>query len=348
MAIVKFPAKIIWKRAVVVTMGFFLFTSFARGYSEMDAGGSATLLAPEDDSTISLITDQDGYFVKVMPTTGEASYANRSDFVQHTVKPGETLSEIAYTYGLKTSTILWANNLGSGDYLKVSQTLTIPPTDGVSVTVKKGNTLDSIAKDYSVAKETITQWNHLTDDSALVADASLFIPGGKPKIEYTDSGTTRTYTASTTTRGDTYDPSRGGAVIDSVPASGKMFIFPTLGKITQGFSSYHYGIDIGNRSQPDVWAAAGGTVSKTNTGCGPRSTRCGGGYGNYVIIDHGNGYKTLYGHLEKLYVKDGQEVSQGEVLGKMGNTGNVRGATGIHLHWEVWQDGVKKNPAKYY
>lgn len=343
--VVKFPAKIIWKRAVVVTMGFFLFTSFARGYSEMDAGGSANLLSVEDQSEITLVTDQDGYFVKAMPTTGEASYANRSDFVTHTVKPGQTLSEIAYTYGLKTSTILWANNLGSGNYLKVNQSLVIPPTDGVSVTVKKGNTIASLAKEYSVETTAIMEWNELKDESSIQVDQALFIPGGKPKVEYTESSDTREYAS---TRGDTYDPSRGGAVIESIPSEGKLFIFPTLGKITQKFSGYHYGIDIGDRSKPDVWAAGGGTIEKTNTGCGPRSTRCGGGYGNYVIINHGNGYKTLYGHLEKLYVTEGQEVSQGEVLGQMGNTGNVHGPTGIHLHWEVWQDGVKKNPAKYY
>lgn len=329
-----------------MTMGFFLFTSFARGYSEMDAGGSLSVIGGEDDTEIALVTDQDGYFVKAMPTTGEASYANRSDFVQHTVKPGETLSEIAYTYGLKTATILWANNLGSGNYLKVNQTLTIPPTDGVSVTVKKGNTFDSLAKDYSVEKSAILTWNRLSEDATLQIDQSLFIPGGKPKVEYTDSGTTRTYAS---TRGDTYDPSRSGSVADdTVPSAGKMFIFPTLGKITQNFSGYHYGIDIGNRSQPDIWAGASGTIEKTNNGCGSRTPKCGGGYGNYVIIDHGNGYKTLYAHMAKLYVTEGQTVQQGEVLGQMGNSGNVHGPTGIHLHWEVWQSGVKKNPAKYY
>ena len=99
---------------------------------------------------------------------------------------------------------------------------------------------------------------------------------------------------------------------------------------------------------PAVWAAASGVVVKANTGCGSRTPKCGGGYGNHVIIDHGDGVKTLYGHLDSLNVKVGDNIKQGEVIGIMGNTGRVYGATGIHLHWEVIINGVKKNPIGYY
>ncbi len=71
-------------------------------------------------------------------------------------------------------------------------------------------------------------------------------------------------------------------------------------------------------------------------------------YGNYIIIDHGNGLQTLYGHMEYLAVSQGDHVTQGQVIGKMGRTGNVRGRTGIHLHFEVRVNGVKKNPGAYF
>jgi murein DD-endopeptidase MepM/ murein hydrolase activator NlpD len=106
----------------------------------------------------------------------------------------------------------------------------------------------------------------------------------------------------------------------------------------------HYAMDIANRSKPPIWASASGTVVKTVVGCGPRSTSCGGGYGNHIIIDHGNGYKTLYAHCEELYVKEGDTVTQGQVIAKMGNSGRVRGATGIHLHFTVYYNGAAVNP----
>jgi len=115
-----------------------------------------------------------------------------------------------------------------------------------------------------------------------------------------------------------------------------------MGSITNGYKAGHYAIDIADRSKPAVWAAGGGTVVKASSGT------WGGGYGNHVIIDHGNGVKTLYAHLDSLNVYDGQAVSQGDVIGIMGNTGRVYGATGIHLHWEVIDNGVKKNPTLYY
>jgi murein DD-endopeptidase MepM/ murein hydrolase activator NlpD len=85
-----------------------------------------------------------------------------------------------------------------------------------------------------------------------------------------------------------------------------------------------------------------GTVIKASSGT------YGGGYGNHVIIDNGNGIKTLYAHMEYLSVSVGDHVTQGQVIGKMGRTGNVRGRTGIHLHFEVIQNGVKKSPGNYF
>jgi murein DD-endopeptidase MepM/ murein hydrolase activator NlpD len=110
---------------------------------------------------------------------------------------------------------------------------------------------------------------------------------------------------------------------------------PTIGNVTQGYRRGHFALDIANRNRPAIWATAAGTVETAGWG---------GAYGNYIIINHGNGFKTLYAHNSDLYVKAGDTVTKGQVIAQMGNTGRVYGATGIHLHYECHQDGVRINP----
>lgn len=119
----------------------------------------------------------------------------------------------------------------------------------------------------------------------------------------------------------------------TVVASGT-FVWPTGGTITQRSVWYHQGIDIANRVAPNVLAADSGTVIVAGWPDGY-------GYGNRVIIDHGNGYRTLYAHLSQIYVVPGQTVARGNAIGKMGSTGR---STGIHLHFEVILNGVHLNP----
>ena len=111
----------------------------------------------------------------------------------------------------------------------------------------------------------------------------------------------------------------------------------TNGQITNGYKAGHYALDIADRSKPPIWASRSGTVTTAKYGWN-------GGYGNYIIIDHGDGYQTLYAHNEELYVEEGEKVEKGQVIAKMGNTGRVYGATGIHVHYECVSDGVKINP----
>ncbi|MBR1422858.1 MAG: peptidoglycan DD-metalloendopeptidase family protein [Ruminococcus sp.] len=117
------------------------------------------------------------------------------------------------------------------------------------------------------------------------------------------------------------------------------------------WGSYHKGIDIwspGIRGAK-ICAAAAGTVILVSNTC-PHdygknySCGCGGGYGNYCIIDHGGGYWTLYGHSQRISVSQGQHVNQGDVLGIVGSTGH---STGDHLHFEVRLNGVAQNPVNY-
>jgi len=103
-----------------------------------------------------------------------------------------------------------------------------------------------------------------------------------------------------------------------------------------GVNRHHNGIDIGASWGTDVLAAANGTV-----------TRAGyyESYGNCIIIDHGNGYTTLYAHMSQLLVSVGDTVRQGETIGLVGSTGD---STGAHLHWEVRYNGALTDPLSYF
>lgn len=288
---------------------------------------------PELDGTY-LIADQEGYLIKSNPVTLDGERVGMTDRVVHTVLAGETVSEIAAKYGLKSETLLWENNIYNPNSIKVGQKLVVPPVNGVTHKVAAGETLDKIAAKYKVEKDLIAQQNKL-EDELIFKGQELLIPGGKA-IESPYYGT-RAYPA----RVDRYVSDSGLAGSDSAPVAGRPFIFPTRGKLTQGWRWGHYAFDIADTSKPPVWASAGGVVESASGGWG-------GGYGNHVVIDHGNGLKTLYAHLEYYSVQEGQSVSQGEVIGKMGRTGRVYGVTGIHLHFEVIKDGVKQYPGNYW
>jgi murein DD-endopeptidase MepM/ murein hydrolase activator NlpD len=312
----------------------------------------ATIVDPGVDMSeldSALMTDQEGYIAKINPQTDSGDRSTMNDHLVHTVASGETVSTIAASYNLKSSTVLWENGLTNANSIRVGQKLLIPPVDGITHKVGKGENVDKIAKDYGVEAESIKKQNRLVA-SNLTLGQEVFIPGARP-LE-TDVPTVRTTPARTsTTSRSTSGTKTDGAVLassDDKPTGDKPFIFPTRGGITQGFHKGHYAFDIANTSKPPIWAAGAGTVTKATTGCANVSYGCGGGYGNHVIIDHGNGLKTLYGHMEYLEVKVGDVVTQGQVVGKMGRTGNVRGRTGIHLHFEVIKNGVKQTPSNYY
>lgn len=289
-----------------------------------------------------VIADQDGYIPKINPQTELADRSTMNGRFVHEVESGQTISTIAEEYGLKTNTVLWENGLSSSSTLKIGQKLVIPPVDGVTHKVEKSQDIKKIASLYSVSEEAILKQNGLESGAALQADQALFIPGAKPlPVIIARDNPSRVGTTARVTGNAVVSASEIGANNSSSVADGNM-LYPTKGKLTQGFRAGHYAYDIADRSKPPIWAAMGGTVEKASSGT------WGGGYGNHVIINHGNGLKTLYGHMETLAVSVGDTVEQGQVIGKMGNTGNVRGVTGIHLHFEVIKNGVKQNPGNYF
>jgi len=253
------------------------------------------------------------------------------EIITHIVAEGETLSDIAMRYGLSVETILWENNLTAKVVLKPGQEIRILPVDGVRHKVKRGETIYTIGKRYGLEESQVQAvvdypFNEFANDETfeLAAGQYLMIPGGvmpnavepvKPKLAQ-------------------FTPDAG------VVAAVGSFVWPASGKITQGYSFYHKAIDIANRSGGSILAADGGTVISAGW---PDSS----GYGNRVIIDHGNGFVTLYGHLSLVQVVDGQRVNRGDVIGQMGSTGR---STGTHLHFEVRRgqgSGSFLNPLSY-
>lgn len=238
----------------------------------------------------------------------------KGETTEYRVVEGDTISSIAQKFGVSIDTIIWENGLKSADAIKVKQLLKILPVTGVRYKVKRGETVYSVAKKHQVDPQNIIDYpfNTFSNDEAftLVAGQELVIPEGvKPQEVVVD---TQRYVARTV------------APIPGVVGEGS-FMWPTSGSVSQRYYWYHRATDIANRGGPSIVASQGGTVITAGWG---------GGYGNYVIIDHGNGYKTLYGHMVtgSLAVKAGDRVKQGQKLGIMGSTGR---STGPHLHFEI-------------
>ena len=257
------------------------------------------------------------------------------EVIEHIVGEGETLSSIAERYGLNLNTILWANNLTETSKIKPGQKLTILPIDGVRHKVTRGETIYSIGKKYGLDGSQVQMivdypFNEFLNDETfeLVVGQYLMVPQG---VIANKVATTTTGSLSGTSSYGSITPDAG-----TVSATGS-FIWPAAGRITQGYYFYHKAIDIANRAAGPILAADAGVVTVAGWVDGY-------GYGNRVMVDHGNGYQTLYAHLSVVQVQVGQRVKRGDVLGQMGNTGR---STGTHLHFEIRQGGALMNPLNY-
>lgn len=260
---------------------------------------------------------------------GQSIAGARTKTIDYEVQPGDSLGSIAAKFQISIVTILWENNLGINSYLHPGDKLRILPVSGLTHTIKKGDTLKKIAALYGAAVEDIIKFNKLkADGSDLVTGEKILIPNGVKQSQ-------RVVAPRNVNQIAAPPSSRQSPTISG-------FIWPSAVRIiTQYFTWKHSGIDIagGNFSTPN-YASKAGTVIKSQ--CGWNS-----GYGCVVVIDHGGGIKTLYGHNSRVLVTPGEYVEQGQTIALMGNTGRVRGPTGIHLHFEVWINNVRTNPFQF-
>ena len=284
---------------------------------------------------------QDGTLVKPIAVNTSVS-DGRGLLKTYKVRAGDTLTGIANRFGVSMMTIWWANNLTARTSIRIGQTLTIPPVDGVVVTVAEGDTLDSVAAAYEVDPQTIYDINGL-EDSVLVAGQTLILPGavGTPVAPPPVSKPKPKPAPRTDTTSGSGIPAN---IRPPANYSGGKMLWPVVGGnnfISQYFHAGHYAIDIAADQGTKVVAAAAGVVIfagwKTN----------GGGY--QVWIAHGSNLFTTYNHMSAITVGIGQTVTRGQQVGRVGSTGN---ATGPHLHFEVWQGpvwdgGTRVNPLIY-
>jgi murein DD-endopeptidase MepM/ murein hydrolase activator NlpD len=279
---------------------------------------------------------------------------SRTGFIRYTVKSGDTLSRIAKETDVSMDTIVWANPFLEGSVLRPGDVLSIPPYDGVVAKAKKGDTVYTLAKKYKINPQLIADKNYLEYPYEIRVGDQIILPGASPLVAPKPVST-----PSKVVYSGVFKPKvtyTSGA--SSVSNASKFLSWPVSGgqgTISQCYRGiYHNGFDIYDADFPKLVAAAPGKVvfaGCQSGSCPQRGVGAWGGVGLAwtVAIDHGNGFSTIYGHLDDIYVGSGSTVSAGQVIGRMGRTGY---ATGTHLHmmlirgsWDSWND---TNPVPYF
>ena len=254
----------------------------------------------------------------------------------YTVKEGDTLFGIGQKYNLKPETIMWANYNYLADNphsLAPGQDLVILPVDGTYYEWNAGDGLNGVATFYKADVEDIIDWPGNNLERETLGDYSnpniepgtkLIIPGG-----YRDfiSWSAPLITRETAATASIFGPGACGEIYDGPIGDGVM-IWPTIERYLSGYvyspETNHYGIDIGGDFGYAIWTVDDGVVVYSGWNNY--------GYGNVVVIDHGNGWQSLYAHLDYINYDCGAYVYEGDIIGGMGSTGN---STGPHLHFEL-------------
>ena len=229
----------------------------------------------------------------------------------YTIQKGDIIGDLAAAFGLNQDTLISANNIKNSRLIQIGQLLKVPNQDGIFYTAATGDTLDAIAEKYRIEAAAIQTVNELFSET-VQPGAVLFIPGGR--LDW----------------------------VNLQEINGDLFIWPIPGYITSaygyrrspftGIRQFHSGLDIGSPAGTPVRAAMSGRVGAA-------------GWddvlGNYVVVNHHSGYRTLYGHMSEIKVRLGAQVGTGERIGNVGSTGL---STGPHLHFTVYKNGKTVNP----
>jgi murein DD-endopeptidase MepM/ murein hydrolase activator NlpD len=270
----------------------------------------------------------------------------RQELSTYTVQEGDTIFGISEKFGLDPETILWGNyNIlqDNPHALQPGQELNILPVNGTIYEWQDGDGLNGVASFFGVTPEDILNYPGNNLDVATIGDYArpniepgtmLVVPGGRREFVSWSAplGITREDPALARVLGPgACDPISGGAVGYGA------FVWPTNKHFLSGFDyspkSNHWGIDIAGSEGEGVYATDAGVVVYSGWNNY--------GYGNMVMIDHGNGFQSLYAHLSATYRFCGQSVGQGEGVGAIGSTGRSSGA---HLHFEIMTATYKINP----
>ena len=257
---------------------------------------------------------------------------------QYKVELGDSVFEIASLFKIKPETLLWANYSllnDNPDMISIGMELSIPPVDGVYYEWQAGDTVQTVAGRFSAKISDLLDWSgnafDLTDPE-VPPGTWVMVPGGHrefrqwliPVIPRGAAGVSKSVYGAGACEGS-YDGAYGSGA----------FIWPAGNHSLSGndYWSGHLGIDIAAGEGAPIYAADSGVVVFSGWATG--------GYGNMVMIDHGNGYQTVYAHLNNASIGCGRSVGQGTIIGYAGSTGN---STGAHLHFEVRYLGGFVNP----
>ncbi len=248
---------------------------------------------------------------KVMASTVDSDLS----YTAYRVREGDMIGIIADTNGITQDTIISVNNIRSSRLLQIGTCLKIPSMPGILYTVRvDGETASTIAEKYAVDAAKCAKVNHIGVKDKLDAGATLFLPDAE--LDWM-----------------TRQEINGDLFIK--PIHGRWYLSSYYGwrkSPFTGYRSYHSGCDMACPYGTSIFAALDGTVTST----GYNAT-----YGNYVIVSHHSGYKTLYGHMSQILAVKGEHVTTTTRIGRVGSTGL---STGPHLHFTVFKNGKTVNP----
>lgn len=263
------------------------------------------VFAHEIESDIKEITGKG--FLEALRNSERTSALHR-EIKTHEVRSGENLWTIARKYNINIDTLIGANDIKNMNNIMPGDELTILPVKGIKYKIGPGDKFAEIIDNYDLDPEKVKRANNISRTDNLKSGDTLILPGAEPDFGYQDRLNQR-------------------------------FIRPVEGRVTSPFGprwgSHHDGIDYAASIGTPVKAAGGGRVVHVGYS---------GGYGRTVIIEHQEGMRTLYSHLNSYNVNVGQRVNRGQTIAKTGNSGR---STGPHLHFEVRVNGRPVNPENY-
>lgn len=310
------PIDVVYFLALILFLGLLPFS----GLDQRLGGGSALsryLSLPEDKQVESYLF----YLGSEDPSSVLAGQAQSRDetatpsFVlkdkTYTIQAGDTLSLVSVRNNVTVETLIAYNGISDVKRLRAGDKIKVPNMNGILYQVKAGDSISSLASTYKVTRESILDANDLSN-SVLSIGQKIFLPGARMNQTKLQE------------------------------ALGELFIYPVRGIITSrygwridpisGIRAFHNGVDFANRLNTPIYASRAGRVILASVH--PE-------FGKYIIIEHGSGYQTLYGHLNSFEVVKGQYVNRGQLIARMGNTGY---STGTHLHFSIYKNGKSVNP----
>jgi murein DD-endopeptidase MepM/ murein hydrolase activator NlpD len=327
---------------LLVVVIWLLRIFYAQGAETVEASASGLEIAPtipvpggENAQQVSL--DSFGGIPRLAQVHTIIPSRPRQEVEKYTVVEGDTIFGIAEKFGLRPETVLWANYyilLDNPHTLQPGQELNILPVDGTYHEWQQGEGLNAISSYYGVTPEDIINYPANDIDPATIGDFAnpniepgtwLVVPNGRREFVSWSAplGVTRENPASARVLGPgACDPVSGGAVGYGA------FIWPSNNHYLSGFdyapNANHWGLDLAGNEGEGVYATDAGVVVYAGFNNY--------GYGNMIMVDHGNDFQSLYAHLSGISVGCGQSVGQGDLIGAIGNTGR---SSGSHLHFEI-------------